>query len=174
MISTATAAVNAAVALCPVRSQPARVSSDRPMTIGTKIVATRSARRCTGALPVCACSTMRAMRASWVWAPTSVARTIRRPPALMVAPMTRSPGPTSIGTGSPVSSELSTADSPSTTTPSVAIFSPGRTMKLSSTASSVTRIRVSVPLRSTATSLAPSVSNALSAAPERAFARTSR
>ena len=42
-----------------------------------------------------------------------------------MAPSTASPTETSTGTGSPVSSERSTADAPSTTTPSVAIFSPG-------------------------------------------------
>ncbi len=46
---------------------------------------------------------------------------------LTVAPVTPSPGPTSTGTGSPVSREVSRADVPSTTTPSVATFSPGRT-----------------------------------------------
>ena len=46
----------------------------------------RSASRCTLALPVCACSTSRAMCASWVSAPTRVARTTSRPLALRVAP----------------------------------------------------------------------------------------
>ena len=45
----------------------------------------------------------------------------------MVAPVTGLSGPTSTGTDSPVTSEASTAEEPSTTTPSVAIFSPGRT-----------------------------------------------
>ena len=58
---------------------------------------------------------------------------------LIVAPATASPGPTSTGTGSPVSIDWSTADEPSTTTPSVAIFSPGRTTKRSPTASSLDR-----------------------------------
>ena len=50
---------------------------------------------------------------------------------LTVAPATEAPGATSTGTGSPVSIDWSTADSPSTTTPSVATFSPGRTTKRS-------------------------------------------
>ena len=73
------------------------------MTIGTKTPDTRSARRCTSALPFCASSTSRAICASWVSAPTRVARTTSRPPALTVAPTTASPGFTSTGTDSPVS-----------------------------------------------------------------------
>ena len=135
MISTATAAAKAVSAPAPVTSQNPRVTSARPMTIGTNTADTRSASRCTGALPVCACSTSRAIWASWVSAPTLVARTSSRPPAFTVAPTTRSPGPTSTGTGSPVSRLASIADDPSTTSPSVAIFSPGRTTNRSPTTS---------------------------------------
>jgi hypothetical protein len=45
MIRTATAAVNAAVTLWPVSSQPASVARERAITMGTKIADTRSARR---------------------------------------------------------------------------------------------------------------------------------
>src|SRR5699024_8104255 len=69
--------------------------------------------------------------ASWVSEPMRVARTTSRPPALTVAPVTASPSPTSTGTDSPVSMEASTAEVSETTVPSVAIFSPGRTMKSS-------------------------------------------
>ena len=69
----------------------------------------RSASRCTGALPDCASVTSRAIWASAVSAPTRVARTTRRPPALTVAPATSSPGCFSTGTDSPVSSDWSTA-----------------------------------------------------------------
>ena len=137
MISTATAAVNAVVAPAPAPSQNPSVATARAMTTGTKTAETRSARRCTGALPFCASVTRRAIWASWVSAPTRVARTTRRPPALTVAPVTASPGPTSTGTGSPVSSEASMAEVPSSTIPSVATFSPGRTTKRSPTASCV-------------------------------------
>ena len=54
MISTATAAVNANVALSPVPSQKPSVATASAMTTGTNTPETRSARRCTGALPVCA------------------------------------------------------------------------------------------------------------------------
>ena len=53
---------------------------------------------------------------------------------MTVAPLTSSPRPTSTGTLSPVSSDRSTAERPSSTMPSVAIFSPGRTTNRSPTA----------------------------------------
>ena len=92
MMSTATAAVNANVALSPVPSQNASVATDRAMTTGTKTPEIRSARRWTGALPVWASSTSRAIWARAVSAPTLVARMTRRPPALTVAPATSEPG----------------------------------------------------------------------------------
>ena len=73
-------------------SQPASVSSESPITIGTKTAETRSARRWTGALPDCASSTSRAICASAVSAPTFVARTTSRPCVLTVAPATSLPG----------------------------------------------------------------------------------
>ena len=132
MMSTATAAANAAEAPPPSGHPHAEGAQRRgAMTTGTKTADTRSASRCTGALPDWASVTRRPMRASAVSEPTRVARTTSRPPALTVAPTTSSPGPTSTGTGSPVSSEASTAEEPSSTTPSVAIRSPGRTTKRS-------------------------------------------
>ena len=80
MIRTATAAVNAAAGPAPDASQPARVAAAITSTTGTKIALTRSARRCTGALPAWAWVTSRARWASSVSAPTWVARTSRRPP----------------------------------------------------------------------------------------------
>nr|WRX71469.1 hypothetical protein [Actinomycetes bacterium] len=174
MISTATAAVNAAVTVWPVSSQPASVANERPMTTGTKTAETRSARRWTSALPFWASSTSRAIWASWVSDPTRVARTTSRPPALTVAPTTASPGPTSTGTGSPVSIEASTADVPASTTPSVATFSPGRTMNRSPTDNWLTGTRTSSASRRTATSLAPMSSRARSAAPDWRLARDSK
>ena len=171
MISTATAALNANVALSPAPIQKPSVATASTITTGTNTPATRSASRWTGALPVCASVTSRAICASAVSAPTLVARTTSRPPALTVAPATSEPGPTSTGTGSPVSSDWSTADRPSSTTPSVATFSPGRTMNRSPTASSSTGTRRP---SSSSTSLAPSSSSARSAAPARRLARASK
>ena len=173
MISTETAAVKAAVAPPPAPSQKPRVATASPITTGTKTPETRSARRCTSALPFCASSTSRAIWASWVSAPTRVARTTRRPPALTVAPTTASPGRTSTGTDSPVSIEASTADEPSTTSPSVAIFSPGRTTNASPTTSWSIGTRVSRPSRSRAASRTPSSSRARRAAPDCRFERCS-
>ena len=132
---------------------------------------TRSARRWTGALPDWASVTSRAIWASAVSLPTLVARTTRRPPALTVAPATSSPGCFSTGTDSPVSSDWSTALVPCSTTPSVATFSPGRTMKRSPTASCSTGTRRP---SASSTSLAPSSSSAVSAAPARRLARASK
>ena len=145
MISTATAAQNAKVAGSPAPSQKPSVATARPITTGTKTPETRSASRCTGALPDCASVTSRAICASAVSAPTLVARTTSLPPTFTDAPATASPGCSSTGTHSPVSSDWSTAEVPSTTTPSVATFSPGRTTKRSPTCSCSTGTRRSVP-----------------------------
>jgi hypothetical protein len=91
-----------------------------------------------------------------------------------VAPVTGSPGPTSAGIDSPVTSDASTAEPPSATIPSVAIFSPGRTTNRSPAASSVTGTRRSDPSRSTAAVLAPRAASAASARPDRSRARASR
>ena len=173
MISTATAAVNAVPAPAPAASQTASVATATPMTTGTNTAEIRSASRCTGALPAWACTTSRAIWASCVSAPTRLARTTRWPPAFTHPPVTGSPGPTSAGAGSPVSIEVSTAERPAMTTPSAAIFSPGRMTNSSPTASSATGTRISVPSRRTATSFAPSDSSARRAAPERRLARAS-
>ena len=175
MIRTATAAVKAKVAPAPLPSQKPSVATASAITIGTKTALTRSASRCTGAFPVWASVTRRAIWASAVSSPTRVARTTRRPPTLIVAPTTSSPGPTSTGTDSPVTSDWSTAEEPLSTTPSVATFSPGRTTKRSPAASCSTGTRRSSPsASSTATSLAPRSSSASSAAPARRFARASK
>ena len=174
MISTDTAAVNAAVSPSPVPAQNPNVATASAITIGTKMPEIRSASRWAWALPFCASSTRRAIWASCVSAPTLVAATTSRPPALTVAPTTASPGPTSTGTDSPVTIDASTAEVPSTIVPSVAIFSPGRTTKWSPTASWSMAMRSSRPSRSTATSLAPSSSSARSAAPARRLERTSK
>ena len=173
-MSTATAAVTAAEAGQPSSSQTTSVTTEITRTIGTNTPEMRSARRCTFALPDWASSTRRAICASWVSSPTRVARTTSRPPAFTVAPTTASPAPTSAGTDSPVTIEASTADDPDTITPSVAIFSPGRTMNSSPTRSDEIGMRPSTPSRTTATSFAPSSSRARRAAPARRLERTSK
>ncbi len=172
MISTATAAVNAICTLDPPISHAASVPSAITITTGTKTAEMRSASRWTGALPVWARATSRPIWASVVSSPTRVARTSSVPDVLTVAPVTASPGPTSTGTGSPVSRDVSTALRPSTISPSVAIFSPGRTRNRSPSASAATGTRSSErspsgPVTTRATSLAPSSSSDRSASPER-------
>ncbi len=174
MIRTATAAVNAAVGSSVASSHPTRVPSATRSTTGTKTAETRSASRCTAALPLCASSTSRAIRASCVSAPTRVASTTSRPETLTQPPVTEEPGATSRGSDSPVSREASTADAPSVTVPSVAIFSPGRTTRRSPARSAATGTRTSVPSLRTAASLAPSSIRARSAAPAFRLARASR
>jgi len=147
-------------------------------TTGTNTAEIRSASRCTGAFPVCAWVTSRPIWASVVSSPTRVARTTRYPEALTVAPVTASPGPTSTGTGSPVRSEVSTALVPSTTAPSVATFSPGRTANRSPTASASigTRVSTRCPAPSSsrrATSLAPRARRVRRASPARRRERNS-
>src|SRR5699024_11195395 len=112
------------------------------------------------------------------------------PEVLIVAPVTVSPGATSTGTDSPVSIASSIAEWPVSTSPSVAIFSPGRTRKTSPTTSSsigtCTSVRGSCavpdpdaapagpdPSRSTVADFAPRSSRALSAADARVFALSS-
>ena len=174
MMSVATAAVKASSIEPSISSQPTSVSSDSTKTIGTNTPDTRSARRCTSALPVWASSTRRAMRASSVSAPTREASTTIRPPTLMVPPTTRLSSSTSTGTLSPVSSEASTDEVPSTTTPSVAMVSPGRTTKRSLGCSAETGTRTSTPSRSTAASRAARVSSASRASRDERLARASR
>ena len=174
MINTATAAVKASAASYPSSSHTARVPSASAMTTGTKTPEIRSAKRCTCALPFCACSTSLAICASCVSLPILVARTVIRPPAFTVAPTTASPSFTSTGTDSPVNIDASTADEPLSTTPSVAIRSPGRTTNRSPTARSPMGTSDSVSPLSTVTSLAPRPRSVRKAAPARRLDRISK
>ena len=171
---TATAALQADAAGSPAPSQKPSVATATAITHGTNTAAIRSASRCAPALVACAWLTSRVICASRVSAPTWVALITRRPLMFTVAPVTGSPGPTSAGIDSPVTSDASTAEPPSATIPSVPIFSPGRTTNRSPAWSSPAGILCSVPSRSTATVLAPRAASALSARPDRSRARASR
>ena len=114
------------------------------------------------------------MRAKVVSDPTRVARTSSRPFRFTVAEVTWSPLATSTGTDSPVIMLMSTDDAPSSTVPSTAIFSPGRTTTMSSTRTTDAGMDTSVPSRSTVACLAPSASSARSASPAECFAFVSR
>ena len=130
MISTETAAVKVKwsprTVAEPVRS---RVPTASAMTTGTKTLATWSASRWLGALPIWAVPTSRAIWASWVSAPTRVAATTR-PAGVDGGAGDRVPGTDLDGHGSPVSRAASMADA-LFDHPSVATFSPGRTTKRS-------------------------------------------
>ena len=172
MTSTATAAVKPCCH--PVVSpQPSSVSSAMTRTTGTNTAETRSASRCTGALPLCAAVTSAVMRASAVSLPTRVARSTSSPSCTTVPPETESPGPTSTGTDSPVSMLASIADEPSTTSPSVAMRSPGRTTTRSPTFTCAAGTSASPAGVRTRATVGARSSRARSAAPERRFARCS-
>ena len=173
MISTATAAVNAWATPWPTMRCPASVTSATSTTTGTKTCEILSTSRSTGALPACASRTSLPICASVVSAPTRVASTTRRPEVFSVAPVTAEPSVTSTGTDSPVSMDSSTAECPETTRPSVAIFSPGRTMNVSPTATWAIGTRTSLPPRITAASLAPMSNSSRSASEDCPFARVS-
>ncbi len=133
MISTDTALTTACArrGSGPNSSQAKNASAAIAMTAGTNQADTTSARRCTGARLRCASPTIRTIRASSVSAPTRSARITRPPVPLTVPPVTRSPGPFSMGIGSPVSIDSSIALRPSRTRPSTGTFSPGRTRRRS-------------------------------------------
>ena len=81
--------------------------------------------------------------------PTFVARKVKLPPRLTVAPTTSSPADRSTGTLSPVSIDWSRLPWPSRITPSVGTVCPSRTITTSPTASALTSISTSTPSRIT-------------------------
>ena len=91
-----------------------------------------SASRCDGALEFCAACTSLTICASAVSAPTFVALKRNVPVLLIVAPITLSPTFFATGILSPVIIDSSTFDSPSVTSPSTGILSPGRIITMSS------------------------------------------
>jgi hypothetical protein len=96
-------------------------------TTGTKTAETRSTTRWMGALAAWASDTMRMMRASTVSAPTARVSSSTRPPPLIEPAVSRSPRALLTGNGSPDSIDSSTCVSPSSTSPSTGMRSPGRT-----------------------------------------------
>jgi hypothetical protein len=109
-----------------------------------------------------------------VSAPIAVARTVSTPLVFTLAPATDWPMALSTGTDSPVSIDSSTALAPPTTSPSVGIFSPGRTRIRSPRRSWPTGTITSTPSRMTRASFAPNSSRARIALPARRRARTSK
>ena len=93
----------------PATSQTTNVSAARPITTGTNTPVTASASRWIGAREPCASATRRTIWARTVSRPTRVARTVRVPVVLMVAPTTSSPATLATGMLSPVTMLSSTA-----------------------------------------------------------------
>ena len=133
--STVIALVSAASSGLPRASRTANVPVAMAIIAGTNTAEMRSASACTGAFPDCARLSKRPICARVVSAPTRLVRTVSEPAAFTVAPVTSAPGPISTGTDSPVRREASTAEFPVTTTPSLAICSPGATWNTSPTSS---------------------------------------
>ena len=149
MMTTPMNAVSASVnrGSGPNTNQITKVSAAVSRTAGTKISLMRSAMRWIGALEPCARWTSSTIRASAVSRPTRVARMTNEPVVLSVAPMTSSPACLVDGIGSPVSIDSSTAEMPSTTTPSTGTLSPGRTRSRSPAMTSASGTSSSKPLR---------------------------
>ena len=120
-----------------------------PITTGTNTPAMRSASRAMGAFDPPACSTSRMICASVVSSPILSARNFRKPVLLIVAAATRLPGVFSTGMLSPVSALSSTAELPSSTTPSTGMRPPGRTSTTSPSRTCSTAICDCTPFRST-------------------------
>ncbi len=118
---------------------------------GTKYSLILSARRPIGGLEFCAFLTEAIICDSAVFLPTRVASKSSEPLLFSVPAMISSPTSLTTGIGSPVSIDSSMEECPSTTRPSTAIFSPGRTRSLSPiTTSSIGISTSSLPRRTRA------------------------
>ena len=154
--------------------QTTKVRMPMKKTAGTKTEATRSASRWIGAFDPCASSTRRMILASAVSAPIFVARKTKLPDWFIVAAKTSLPACFSTGMLSPVSMDSSTDDAPETTTPSVGIFSPGRTRIMSSFITASMAMSASRPSRITRAVLGLSPTSRRMAELVRPFAPASR
>ena len=108
-----------------------------------------SASRAIGARLACASCTSRMICCSVVSRPTRVARKRKLPVEFTLPPNTPAPGSLSTGSDSPVSIDSSTADVPSTTSPSTGTRSPGLTMTMSPRRRPATGTSDSTPSRTT-------------------------
>jgi len=133
----------------PRTSHTIRVTRAIPITIGTKIAATLSARRAIGALVEVASSTSAMMRESVESLPTRVTSTVRWPDFATDAPVTSLPGVFSTGSDSPVTTDSSTQARPVFTRPSAGMVSPALTARRSPTCTESIGTVTSAPLRIT-------------------------
>ena len=177
MISTDTAAISACVSRGsgPTIAHAANASNATTTTAGTNHAATLSATRCSGARLRWAAATRATICASMVSPPTFCARMVSAPSWFTVPPVTASSFALTTGIGSPVSIDSSTWLWPSITTPSTGTFSPGRTRSTSPACTSSSGTSASLPsLAIRRAVFGASPSSALSAAPVRRRARSSR
>ena len=135
--------------MAPFKSQRIAVTSEMPITTGTKIPAIWSAKREIGALVAEASSTKRIICANVVSFPTLDAVKRMNPPLLIVAAITGSPASFSTGILSPVIADWSILVLPSVMMPSTGIRWPGFTRTTSPTITCSTGISICWPLRST-------------------------
>ena len=172
--STATAGTSAPSKVPDTNHQAANVMAASPTTTGTNTAETWSTSFCTGGLEPCAAATRRMMPESSVSRPVPEATHFSSRMPLTVPANTRLPGALSTGMLSPVSMASSTAESPSTTRPSSAMASPGRTTKASPGWSVAIDTSTSRPSFSTHAVLGCRRTSASSARAVRALARASR
>ena len=149
MTSTLMARASANGKVCPSSIQTAKVTSAMQMTVGTKMPETLSAVLASGALVPAASRTSRMTWDRVVSCPTRVARQVSAPFWLMVAALTGLPGCLSTGMLSPVRAASLTLETPSSTTPSTGMLSPGRTRNTSPVRTSATGTVTSCPPRTT-------------------------
>ena len=154
--STAIALERAYPKSAPTKNHTIRVTRAMAITRGTKTPEILSAILAIGALEAEASETIWMIWLRLVSAPTRVAFALRKPDLLMVAAEMLSPAFLSTGIDSPVRADSSTAEVPSRTRPSTGTFSPGRTRKISPTAtcSTGTRASFSLPFASVLTTVA--------------------
>ena len=169
MTSTDIPRARAKLALCPAMSHPAMTTSAIPITAGTNTPDTLSAILAIGAFVAAAPSTIFIILLSAVSSPTLSARHLRYPEVFIVAALTAEPGALSTGTDSPVSADSFTALSPSSTTPSTGMLSPGRTTNTSPTRTSSMSASTSSPPRSSLARLGASFIRLFSAFVVRPF-----
>ena len=174
MTSTEMQAFSASSTLLPASSHAAPATTAIAITAGTKIPLTLSASFEMGALLEDASSTSATMRARVVSCPTRVARIFRKPVMLTEADITALPSSFVTGMLSPVSADWSTAELPSSTTPSTGTRSPGLSSTTSPVRISSAGMTRSSPSRSTVAVLGERSSSLAIAAPVLPLERSSK
>ena len=174
MTNTEMQALSASSTLRPAISHAAAATTAMAITAGTKMPLTRSASFEIGALLEDASSTNATMRASVVSCPTRVARIFKKPVMLTEADITACPSSLVTGMLSPVNADWSTAELPSSTTPSTGMRSPGLSRTTSPMTISSAGTMRSSPSRRTVAVLGERSSSLAIAAPVLPFERSSR